>query len=114
MTSIVDQDLSHRGPSTTFGNASWMFARAAAAWRAFAQRQAKAAADQRFLERAMHDPRMLAELEAAMLRHESSHGRPLAAAAEIDRARRLQQVSPSPMALLFQRALTRPASERRI
>jgi hypothetical protein len=44
-----------------------------AAWRDAAERRASARADRRFLARAEHDPRLMADLQMALARHE--HGR---------------------------------------
>jgi hypothetical protein len=71
MTSFVDQ-RPQRAMGNTFSLISQILCRAAATIRAFARRRASALADERFLERAMHDPRVFAELQAAIARHQST------------------------------------------
>jgi hypothetical protein len=46
-----------------------LFGEIGAGWRAMVARRAAARADARFLARAQHDPRLMADLEAAMARH---------------------------------------------
>ncbi|CAN7203745.1 hypothetical protein LJR290_000552 [Variovorax sp. LjRoot290] len=72
MTSFVDQRPQRAMGNTAFSLISQILGRAAAAVRSLAQRRANALADERFLERATHDPRLLAELQAAIARHQSS------------------------------------------
>jgi hypothetical protein len=55
-----------------------------AAWRRMARRRASARADQRFMARARHDPRLMAEIQVAITRQQSpAPGRPKAAAAPL-------------------------------
>jgi hypothetical protein len=72
MTSFVDQRPQRAMGNTAFSLIGQILGRAAAAIRAFARRRAGALADERFLERAMHDPRVLAELQAAIARQQST------------------------------------------
>ncbi|CAN7718995.1 hypothetical protein LJR175_006018 [Variovorax sp. LjRoot175] len=70
MTSFVDLRPQRAMGNTAFSLASQIWGRTAAAVQGLAQRRANALADERFLERARRDPRLLAELQAAIARHQ--------------------------------------------
>ncbi|CAN7195158.1 hypothetical protein LJR290_000574 [Variovorax sp. LjRoot290] len=72
MTSFVDLRPQRAMGNTAFSLVNQIWGRAAAAVQDLARRRASALADERFLERATHDPRLLAELQAAIARHQSS------------------------------------------
>lgn len=68
-------------------------AKAGAAWRDLAARRASRLADERFLARAQHDPRLMAELQVAVTRLQAQSDQPVAEAAKIDEAVRMHQRS---------------------
>lgn len=72
MTSFVDQRQQRAMGNTAFSLVNQIWGRAVAAVQGLAQRRASAMAAERFLERATHDPRLLAELQAAIARHQST------------------------------------------
>ena len=73
--------------------------RIASAWRDMAQRRSSAAADERFLAHASYDPRVMADLQAAIARHQADSDLPLLATARVDAVVRAQQTRRTPTVL---------------
>ncbi|RST47897.1 hypothetical protein [Variovorax sp. MHTC-1] len=71
MTSFFDQRQQRAMGNTAFFLVNQIWGRAAAAAQGW-QRCASAMANERFLARATHDPRLLEELQAAIARHQSA------------------------------------------
>jgi hypothetical protein len=115
MTSFVDLDS--RRASNHGGFAipliGVLAARMADTVRGMSERRAAALADARFLEHAKHDPRLLADLQAAVTRHQSATGSPSAAAAKVARIVRRQQRASDAVAPMLLRALVRLDTSRR-
>ena len=83
--------------------------RIASAWHDMAQRRARALADERFLAHASYDPRVMADLQAAITRQQADSDLPLLATAKVDAVVRAQQTRrpPSVLQVLAGRSLTR-------